>query len=278
MVESSEITESGRHQQRFTFDAVAASYDKARPGYPASLFDDIRNLSGLTRRDAVLELGCGTGKATRALADISREVVALDPGGQLLAMAQSLLADCPNVRFVESTFETWEGEGQSYGLVASAQAFHWIAPEIAAPKSADMLAPGGWLAVFGNVPVGIAPGLLEGIRATYAKHVPAYAGQPPGETWYLPSGPVANMIDASQRFSAVVHRAHPWTWSHTTQSYVDFVRSRSDSQILPEAQREAVLADLAKVVDDHGGKIDMSYETHLYMAQRLPRERPSENP
>ena len=267
MVDAGEITESGRHRQRFTFDAVASSYDNARPGYPTALFDDIRSLSGLTRLDAVLELGCGTGKATRALADISREVVALDPGGQLLAMARSLLADCPNVRFVESTFETWAGEGQSYKLVASAQAFHWIAPQIAVPKSADMLAPGGWLSVFGNVPVAIAPELLAGIRATYARHVPAYAGQPPGETWYLPAGPVAKTIDASQRFGAVTHRAHPWTWSHTTQSYIDFVRSRSDSQVLPGAQREAVLADLAKVVDDHGGRIDIGYETHLYMAQ-----------
>jgi len=270
VVEASEITESGRHQQRFTFDAVAASYDRVRPGYPTALFDDIRSLSGLTRQDAVLELGCGTGKATRALANMSREVVALDPGGQLLAMARTQLADCPNVRFVESTFETWAGEGQSYKLIASAQAFHWIAPQVAVPKSADMLDPGGWLSVLGNVPVGIAPGLLDDIRAVYARHVPAYAGQPPGETWYLESGPVAKMIDASQRFGAVVHRVQPWTWSHTTQSYIDFVRSRSDSQVLPEAQREAVLADLAQVVDDHGGRIDISYETHLYMAQRRP--------
>jgi SAM-dependent methyltransferase len=257
-------------EQRFAFDAVAASYDKVRPGYPEKLFDDISSICGLTRQDAILELGCGTGKATRALALRSREVVALDPGGQLLGMARELLADCPNIRFVESTFEAWPAPTGTYKLVASAQAFHWIAPEVAVAKSADALASGGWLAVFGNVPVGLPLSLFESIKAAYRAHVPAYVGQALPESWYLPEGPITRMFDQSKRFGPVTHRHHDWTWSHTTETYVAFVHSLSHTQVLPEAQREPLLAAIAKAVDMHGGRAEVNYQAHLYMAQRGP--------
>jgi SAM-dependent methyltransferase len=257
-------------EQRFAFDAVAASYDKVRPSYPDSLFDDICAISGLSREDKVLELGCGTGKATRPLSLRSREITALDPGGQLLTVARQLLADRPNIQYVESTFEAWSAPARTYKLVASAQAFHWIEPGAAFSKSAEALVAGGWLAVFGNVPVGMSPSLVEGIKAAYRAHVPAYVGQALPESWYLPEGPIAGLFDQSKRFGPVTHRHHAWTWSHTTETYVAFVRSMSHTQVLPEAQREPLLAAIAKAVDMHGGRAEVNYQAHLYMAQRGP--------
>jgi ubiquinone/menaquinone biosynthesis C-methylase UbiE len=53
---------------RASFDDVAERYDRARPGYPAELFDDLAALTGLRAGDRVLEIGPGTGQATLPLA------------------------------------------------------------------------------------------------------------------------------------------------------------------------------------------------------------------
>jgi ubiquinone/menaquinone biosynthesis C-methylase UbiE len=47
-----------------TFDEDAELYDRARPGYPPELFDDLAEVAGTGPGCRVLEVGAGTGKAT----------------------------------------------------------------------------------------------------------------------------------------------------------------------------------------------------------------------
>ncbi len=53
-----------RNRLRATFDGAALLYDEVRPGYPEELFDDVVSLSGIQPGGRVLEIGCGTGRAT----------------------------------------------------------------------------------------------------------------------------------------------------------------------------------------------------------------------
>jgi 16S rRNA A1518/A1519 N6-dimethyltransferase RsmA/KsgA/DIM1 with predicted DNA glycosylase/AP lyase activity len=71
-------------EQRFTFDEVGAQYDRYRPGYPDQLFDDLVSLSGISHDERVLEIGCGTGQATRALARRGFSMSCLEPRRQLV--------------------------------------------------------------------------------------------------------------------------------------------------------------------------------------------------
>ena len=54
---------------------------------------------------------------------------------------------------------------------------------------------------------------------------------------------------------------------HTTRTFVAWRCSRSDHQLLPPAQREALLAAIAVAIDAHGGEIEVPLETHLYLAR-----------
>ena len=92
-------------EQRFTFDGVAALYDAARPDYPEALFNEIAAAAGLGEDNAVLEIGCGTGQATRRLAARGFQIVALDPGPELIRIARDRLAKYSNIEFVNATFE-----------------------------------------------------------------------------------------------------------------------------------------------------------------------------
>ena len=76
----------------------------------------------------------------------------------------------------------------------------------------------------------------------------------------------------SGMFEPVVHRCYLWKWRQTTSSYTDFLRTKSDHLMLESAKREAMLDEIAKAIDDHGGELTVDYETHLYMARLLNRD------
>jgi ubiquinone/menaquinone biosynthesis C-methylase UbiE len=56
--------ESRRTRLSRIFDEDAELYDRARPGYPTELYDDLAELAGVRTGSRVLEVGCGTGQAT----------------------------------------------------------------------------------------------------------------------------------------------------------------------------------------------------------------------
>lgn len=136
---------------RDTFDTVADLYGEIRKGYPAALFDDLAALAGLAPGARVLEVGCGAGQATGDLAARAGHVTALDPGPALIDQARARVP-AANIDFVVSGFEGFEAPAASFDLVASAQAWHWIDPAIAFAKAADLLKPGGTLAISATFP------------------------------------------------------------------------------------------------------------------------------
>lgn len=129
------------------FDDVAAEYDRSRPGYPEELVGHACRLAGLERGDLVLEVGCGSGQLTRDLLTAGLEVVAVEPGGQLLSLAAENLKDAGEVSFVNAQFEDAQLPSGHFRAVFAASSFHWIDPELSWAKVADLLAPGGTLAL-----------------------------------------------------------------------------------------------------------------------------------
>jgi hypothetical protein len=73
-------------------------------------------------------------------------------------------------------------------------------------------------------------------------------------------------------FGPVTHKRYPWKWPHTTSSYIDFLRTKSEHRMLDSAKREAMLGEIARAIDDHGGRLTVDYETHLYIARLLIRD------
>jgi 2-polyprenyl-3-methyl-5-hydroxy-6-metoxy-1,4-benzoquinol methylase len=129
------------------FDQIAADYDRHRPGYPGVLVDYACDNAGLKICDNVLELGCGSGQLTRALAERGFQVTALEPGEKLIGLAKQNLEGKENVDFVQAKFETAILLQGGYKAIFSASAFHWIDPDVSWQKTAELLVPGGTLAL-----------------------------------------------------------------------------------------------------------------------------------
>jgi ubiquinone/menaquinone biosynthesis C-methylase UbiE len=129
------------------FDEVAAEYDKHRPAYPDELVDQACQAAGIGRGDHVLEVGCGSGQLTRSLAARGLHVTALEPGENLIALARRNLARAGEVEFVTARFEDALLPREQFHAVFSGSAFHWIDPRVGWQNAAEVLVPGGALAL-----------------------------------------------------------------------------------------------------------------------------------
>jgi ubiquinone/menaquinone biosynthesis C-methylase UbiE len=129
------------------FDEIAAEYDRHRPAYPDELIDQACQVAGIGSGDHVLEVGCGSGQLTRALLARGLRVTAVEPGQNLIALARRNLDGAGAVEFVNARFEDAPLPREQFQAVFSASAFHWVDPEVSWQKAADVLVPGGTLAL-----------------------------------------------------------------------------------------------------------------------------------
>jgi trans-aconitate methyltransferase len=108
----------GMSSRALSFGVKAGAYERFRPGYPVELVDVVMTYAGRPVLTA-LEIGAGTGKATRLFAQRGITVTATEPDGAMLA---ELRKHAPaNVRTVQAAFEDLR-PGEIYGLVYAAAA------------------------------------------------------------------------------------------------------------------------------------------------------------
>src|SRR5688572_2361736 len=158
---------------RTTFDHVATQYDAARPDYPASLYDVLESALGqpLPRAD-VLDVGAGTGIATRALAGRGARVVAVDPGPVVLGLLRS--RSTSRVRPVLGDGNDLPLRDGSVDLVTYAQSWHWTDPVRSVPEAARVLHDRGVLAVWWNFLMADGEPWFEDFTARNEASTPTY--------------------------------------------------------------------------------------------------------
>jgi SAM-dependent methyltransferase len=139
--------ESAARRYGQVFDEIADEYDRGRPAYPDELIDQACRVAGIGSGDHVLEVGCGSGQLTRGLVARGLRVTALEPGKNLVALARRNLAGAGEVEFVNAQFEDAFLPRKQFQAVFSASAFHWVDPKVSWQKAADVLVPGGTLAL-----------------------------------------------------------------------------------------------------------------------------------
>jgi len=194
---------------RCTFDGAAAIYHEARPAYPAKLFDDLIELADLKPGARLLEVGCGTGKATLPLASRGYAVVCVELGANLADQARANLADYP-VEIDVAPFETWAGDDGSFDLVYAATAWRWIDPTVRYAKARALLRPAGHLAFWNAAhafPADVDPFFAD-IQAVYDEIGESHTGEwPPLPPDLTPAD--TDEITATGLFEHVQVRRYP---------------------------------------------------------------------
>lgn len=253
-------------EPRFTFDRIAGLYDAARAGYPDGVFERLSSFAHPGR--AVLEVGCGTGKATVGLAARGLSIVALDPGPSMIAQARANLADGADVRFVQSTFEAWTPDAADFDLIAAAQAWHWVPPDIGLPKVASLLKPNGVLAIFGNDWTLADPQLNAASDAVYVHLAPELRDSPLG-FWYRADGPLPAMIEGCGLYRDLSYEGFAWSRTVDVEPYLGMLRTLSNHQGLGPPRLEALMVAVGQAARAFEAMVALSYTTHLHHCRRL---------
>jgi SAM-dependent methyltransferase len=254
---------------RAIFDEDAERYDRARPGYPAAVFEDLSRLARVGPGSRVLEIGCGTGQATVPLAERGCRIVAVELGAQLAAVARRKLARFPAVEVITAAFEEWPLPPEPFDLVVSATAFHWIDPDVRVVKSADALRAGGMLATISTHHVaGGTEEFFVNAQDCYERWDPA---TPPGLR-LLPVEEIpmdGEEIERSGRFESPIFRRHTSDVDYSTASYIDVLLTYSGHRALDPVARRGLLDCIERLIDGrYGGRIVKRYMTELRLARR----------
>jgi ubiquinone/menaquinone biosynthesis C-methylase UbiE len=251
-----------------SFDAIAELYDRARPGYPDSVFERILEFSAVGTSASLLEVGSGTGRATRPFARRGFRILALEPGHNLSKVARARLANFQNVEVQTTSFENWDAGSRSFDLAFIAQAFHWLAPDHRLSKLARVLRRPGTLAVFGNSASIADRPLNDAIQSVYARVAPALTQSDSAAFWYASSdSPILLQLRSSSCFGEANCEFFSWEQALSTSEYCDLLSTYSDHSTLPPRQFNELLAGIGAVVDGHSGIVLLKYKTGLYLAR-----------
>ena len=237
-----------------TFNTAPALYEDVRPRYPTELIRDVIDLSGLEDNNRVLEIGCGTGKATRPFAERRYELVCLDIGADLIAVARESLTEFRNVSFVEQAFEDWEPEGK-FDLIISATAFHWVDPKIRYLKASEVLKSNGFLAVFSNQHVRKDEGFFAESQSLYDKYyVPLTTNRPTHATDF----------PGVEAFQDPIKRVYPWTQTYSSEQYIKLLGTYSGHIALSEENKRLLFEGITNLIETkYNGRITKYYEAVL---------------
>jgi SAM-dependent methyltransferase/ribosomal protein S18 acetylase RimI-like enzyme len=241
------ISDEERQRLRQTFNQAADSYQRARPDYPAELFDALVAAAGLAPGDRLLEVGCATGKATLPLARRGFRISCVELGAGLAAAARRNLAGL-DVEVAEGRFEDWRPPADvRFDLVFAATAWHWIDPAVGYRAAWRALRPGGHLAFWSAehvVPDGGDPFFAE-IQEVYDE---INEGLPPG--WAFPRpGELADsaaQIEASGLFHVTDIRHFDWERVYDAESYIDLLNTFSGHLDMADWQRQRLYGEIRR--------------------------------
>ena len=246
-----------------SFGADAERYDRARPSYPDALVETIVTASPGRK---VLDVGCGTGIAARQFQAAGCQVLGIDPDDRMAETSRR-----SGLQVEVATFEAWNPAGRRFDLVLAAQAWHWVDQDAGAIKAAQVLLPGGLLAVFWNAFVP-PPRLTEAFAEVY-RRVPTGLpfnpwARPALEGYLTMCTKATEAIRQSGGFGVPEVRRFGWERSYTRDEWLELVPTLGGHSGIPRDKLDDLLIGIGTVIDSEGGDFAMHYATVAVTAAR----------
>jgi SAM-dependent methyltransferase len=245
-----------------SFGKVAARYEQFRLGYPPELVDQVLAYAGGPIRTA-LEIGAGTGKATRAFAARGILVTATEPDPDMLRELRKSVPD--SVTTLRAAFEELPVT-QVYDLVFAAAALHWTDPVERWSRVAGLLKPGGVCASFGGQTRLADPSVEDAVRAVRAPFleedgVPSPDGTPPESEMQWPG----TELQRSDWFSDVQQYSFQRRPKFSAREYIGHLSTVSAYLQLPPSQQEQVFDRILRVLPE---EVAVVADINLHLARR----------
>ena len=231
-----------------SFGGAARAYDEHRPRYPDAMFIDL--LGGRGAR--VLDVGAGTGIASRQLVAHGAEVLALEPDSRMAELSRE-----KGLTVEMATFEDWDDAGRTFDLILFAQSFHWVDPAVALPKIRRLLTAGGILALAWNRQFPVRPS-----RADFAEVYRDFLD--PASPWVTatPTGGTGSGLDRTELVSSieragfvVTSRTYPRDEQYSRRQWLDLVFTYSNHLVLEPEQSRQLRSRLGELIGQDGVQV-----------------------
>ncbi len=117
-------------ENKNVFREIIADYEIARPGYPVELFNDIVDYSMIKNDAKILEIGSGPGQATEYFVKNRYNITGLEIAEKQVQYLLEKYSEYHNFNSICSSFEEYNCLKETYNLIFSATAFHWISQKL----------------------------------------------------------------------------------------------------------------------------------------------------
>ena len=224
---------------------------------------------GLGPGTTVLEVGPGTGQATRRLLELGADpLVAVEPDPALAGYLTAATDGRPHV--VPAPLEEADLPLADFGLAVAASSFHWVEEDVGLSRIFTALRPGGWLALwwtlFGDEQKDAFMTAIDPLFASLARS-PSSGRR----------GHPRFALDTDSRFGALAtagfeeldHELIRWSATWDTAGIRALYSTFSPISRLDDVRREELLDTVARVAEQQfGGRVERTLRTSLYTTRR----------
>lgn len=249
----------------WTFNTAAEKYDKWSPVYIPELYKDIFSYKGVTQTSNVLEIGIGTGQATQPILETGCTLTAVELGENLAEFTRHKFKVYKNFSVKNMPFQKYECPDNTYDLIYSARAFHWIPEELGYAKVYRMLKPGGVFARFSNHPYYVKEQeeLKKDMQKVYSEYM-----------MYSKLSPEYSEADAKRiadialkyGFTDTTYKLYYRTRTYNSLDYLSLISTYSDHIALEECKQDGFYGGIKAAIDAHGGTITLHDTIDLQLA------------
>ncbi len=257
-------------ERRNVFGEAVDQYANARPGYPEQLIDDV--LAYADPASDIVEVGAGTGKATTAFASRGVTLICLEPDPRMAARLKAECASFPNVSIVVSGLEQWVPP-MAFDALIAAQSWHWVDPARRWDLAHHAVRTGGTIALFWNKYIVADDEVRAELEQIDRRFEVDNDSSPNGVTTatypeeiVLEEGWPAYDLASDARFEDLVSRRYRRAQIYSTATYLDLLASTSSYRIIDDGARDALMVEVASVIEQCGGELQMCLVTDLFLA------------
>ena len=217
------------------FQKLAQAYRSGRRGFDEKIFEVlIQQINGLNGK-RVLDVGCGTGIATRQLAQLGAEVVGSDISDEMIAEARQ---DSVGIEYVVNPSHKIPFTDGAFDLITAFSAFHWFTDSDSINEIKRVLKSGGSFAVINKNDV---TGIRKDVNELFAKYRESHSSKQD----YNPE-----KILEDSGFEPVVTHAIASTEIYTPEQALIFLQSIALWNLVPENEKEEMLRKVKSFCGD----------------------------
>ncbi|HHP7231050.1 MAG TPA: class I SAM-dependent methyltransferase [Xenococcaceae cyanobacterium] len=255
-------------QRKNWYSAVAENYNKARPLYPQELINRVVELTQLLSDSTILEIGCGSGQATRGFAALGLSMTCLEPSFAASQLAKQNCVAYPKVKINNTSLEEWELEAGKFDAVLAANAWHWLPPEVSYPKSVQALKPGGYLIVLWNMSPYPSYDIYQELDKVYQVHAPHLSRYETPQDQVNILRQLGKKIIDSQYFDSLQSEHFLQKKTYKIDDYLLLLQTFSSYLELSSDQREVLFLELRKALKNFcQDRLDVDYLSAFHLAR-----------